>query len=43
LFREWDKDKSGLPKEEVKKYIRRLLNDECYIGKVPDISESQVK
>ena len=43
LFREYDKDKSGLPREEVKKVFIRLLNDECFLGKVPNLSEGQLE
>lgn len=42
IFREYDKDKAGIFKEDVKKVVRRLCNDECYIGKVPDIEDFQV-
>ena len=35
LFREGDKDKNGLTKEELKRVFARLLEDECIIGKVP--------
>ena len=39
LFREYDKDKAGIFKDDVKKVVRRLCNDECFIGKVPDIED----
>jgi Ca2+-binding EF-hand superfamily protein len=37
LFREVDKDKNGLSKDELKKIMRRLSNDECIIGKIPNL------
>lgn len=38
LFREYDKDKSGLLKDDLKKLSIRLANDDCIIGKVPKIT-----
>ena len=35
LFREYDKDKSGLVKEQLNEIMKKLLDDECIIGKVP--------
>lgn len=43
IFKECDKDKLGALKDDVKKVVRRLCNDECYIGKVPDIEDFQVR
>lgn len=42
MFREYDKDKSGVVKEDLKKVFTRLANDECYLGKVPNLDEDQV-
>lgn len=42
LFREYDKDKNGLQKDELKRLIRRLASDECIIGKVPALTDEQV-
>jgi hypothetical protein len=42
MFKEYDKDKSGLIKEDLKKILRRLCNDECIIGKVPKVSDDDV-
>lgn len=39
IFKEYDKDKQGVGRDEAKKVVRRLCNDECYIGKVPDIED----
>lgn len=35
LFREYDKDKNGLQRDELKLLLRRLSSDDCIIGKVP--------
>jgi hypothetical protein len=42
MFREYDKDKTGLVKEDLKKLIRRLANDECIIGKIPNLNDDSV-
>ena len=42
MFREYDKDKSGIGKEDLKKMMQRLANDECIIGKVPKLSDYEV-
>jgi hypothetical protein len=42
MFREYDKDKNGLVKEDLKKLLRRLCNDECIIGKIPKVSDDEV-
>ena len=42
LFKEYDKDKLGAVKDDLKRIVRRLCNDECFIGKVPNIEDSQV-
>ena len=42
MFREYDKDKNGLTKEDLKKLMRRLAQDDCIIGKVPFLSDSEV-
>lgn len=39
LFREYDKDKNGLQKDELKNLMRRLAEDDCIIGKVPALSD----
>ena len=40
---EFDKDKQGISsKDDLKRLISRLLNDECIIGKIPNISEDEV-
>lgn len=39
LVREYDKDKTGVIKDDLKKILNRLLNDECYIGKVPTLEQ----
>jgi len=43
LFREYDKDKSGVVREDMKKIMHRLLNDECHLGKIPNISPESVE
>jgi len=43
MFREYDKDKTGLLKEDLKKLMRRLMNDECIIGKIPRLSDDEVE
>ena len=43
MFREYDKDKQGLTKDTLKVLVRRLLNDECIIGKVPKVNEDEVR
>lgn len=42
MFREYDKDKTGVMKEDLKKLIRRLANDDCIIGKVPNLTDDEV-
>ena len=42
MFREYDKDKTGLTKEDLKKLMRRLAQDDCIIGKVPFLSDAEV-
>ena len=42
LYREYDKDKNGLQKDELINLMRRLSNDDCIIGKVPKLSEDEV-
>lgn len=40
---EFDKDKLGInSKDELKRLILKLINDECIIGKVPDLTEEEV-
>lgn len=39
LFREFDKDKKGVPKEKLALIFGRLATDECCIGKVPNVGE----
>jgi hypothetical protein len=41
-FREYDKDKTGVIKDDLKKLLRRLCNDECIIGKIPKVSDDEV-
>ena len=43
VFRaEFDKDKQGIQsKDEVKRLMTKLLNDDCIIGKIPDLTESE--
>ncbi len=42
--REYDKDKnSGLSKQELSQLMLRLSNDEAIIGKVPNLSESELE
>jgi hypothetical protein len=43
VFRaEFDKDKQGIQtKDELKRLMTKLLNDDCIIGKVPAISEAE--
>ncbi|CDW81373.1 leucine rich repeat family protein [Stylonychia lemnae] len=43
LFREYDKDKNGLQKDELKKLMRRLSQDDCIIGKVPALNDDQIE
>lgn len=46
LFRqEFDKDKAGGigSKEEIRRFLGKLAADECVIGKVPDLTEQQVR
>jgi len=45
LFRvEFDKDKTGISsKEEIRRILGKLANDECIIGKVPYLSEEEVR
>ena len=44
LFRaEFDKDKGGIAsREEIRRLLGKLANDECIIGKVPLLNEDQV-
>jgi len=44
LFKKFDKDKSGaLSIDELKELVRQLCNDEAIIGKVPQLSDSEVR
>ena len=43
LFREYDKDKTGLLKEDLKRLLRRLANDEAIIGKVPNLNDEDIE
>ena len=42
MFKEYDKDKTGLTKDTLKALMKRLLNDECIIGKIPKLAEEEV-
>ena len=42
MFRDHDKDKTGLTKEDLKKLMRKLASDDCIIGKVPYLSDADV-
>jgi Ca2+-binding EF-hand superfamily protein len=42
LFREYDKDKNGLQRDELKRLMRRLTSDDCIIGKVPALSDEEI-
>jgi len=39
-FREYDTSKNGVSKEDMRKLMRRLAEDEAIIGKVPALSDS---
>ena len=43
LFRqEFDKDKQGIAsREELRRLIGKLLNDDCIIGKIPRLTEEE--
>ena len=42
LYREYDKDKNGLQKDELKKLMMKLASDDCIIGKVPALNDHEV-
>lgn len=42
MFKEYDKDKTGLVKEVIKTLMTRLYNDECIIGKIPKPLQDEV-
>ena len=41
LFKEFDKDKKGITRDSIILILSRLNNDECVIGKVPCLQESE--
>jgi len=41
LYREFDTEKKGVTKEELCEIMKRLATDECIIGKVPNVDESE--
>jgi Ca2+-binding EF-hand superfamily protein len=44
LFKEYDKNKSGfLEISELKLLMKKLLDDECIIGKVPKMNEAEIE
>ena len=43
LFREYEKDKQGVTKDDLKNVLRRLREDECIIGKIPKLTDEEVK
>jgi hypothetical protein len=40
LFKEVDKDKNGMTKQELSTLLKRLANDDAIIGKVPNLNEA---
>jgi len=38
-----EKKKIEINKDDVKKVGMRLLKDDCYIGKVPDVNEEEME
>lgn len=40
LFKEFDKDKKGIDKDQLPKIMQRLKDDECIIGKVPYVEQN---
>lgn len=42
MFKELDKDKSGLNQEQMKNFIKKLYLDESVIGKIPNVQEHEV-
>ena len=40
LFREYDTEKKGVNKENLVEIMGRLAEDECVLGKVPDVEPS---
>jgi hypothetical protein len=42
LFKEFDTDQKGITFEQLKSVFDRLLNDECIIGKIPDMHMDEV-
>lgn len=42
LFREFDKEKKGIEKANIKEIVERLKDDECIIGKIPFCSEEEL-
>lgn len=41
LFKEFDKDKKGITKDNLVAIVHRLKEDECIIGKTPFVDEEE--
>lgn len=43
LFKEYDKSKQGVERENLVKIVQRLKEDECIIGKIPFVDEASLE